>query len=212
MIQMNLPHKYSCGKVDTVDEDKEESKEDEKTLEEEFNSLAEKYPMLKRFKNVFTQLGNINVGEKVSIKIKEGTRPHQTYSPRHIPLPLLGMVVAELKRMEKLGVIRQIDQPTEWCHPIVIVSKPCGGIRLCIDLTKLNTGVERELYQLEAVDETIGKFMSKLDANSGYWQVPLDDASQELTTFITPIGRFCCTRCPYGLSSMQEIFSKKWTL
>ena len=28
-----------------------------------------------------------------------------------------------------------------------------------------------------------------------------------MTTFITPIGR--CTRGPYGLSSMQEIFGKK---
>ena len=52
--------------------------------------------------------------------------------------------------------------------------------------------------------------LTKVDANSGYWQVPLDKASQELTTFITPIGRFCCTRGPYGLSSMQEIFSKKF--
>ena len=89
------------------------------------------------------------------------------------------------------------------------------GIRFCIDLTKLNLGVERELYQLESIEETLAKlgdecvFMSKIDANSGYWQVPLDEASQELTTFITPIGRFCCTRGPYGLSSMQEIFGKK---
>ena len=117
--------------------------------------------------------------------------------------------------MLKLGVIRKVDQPTEWCHPIVIVTKPNGDIRLCIDLTKLNMGVERELYQLEAVEETLAKlgedcvYMSKIDANSGYWQVPLDESSQELTTFITPIGRFCCTRGPYGLSSMQEIFGKK---
>ena len=107
--------------------------------------------------------------------------------------------------MLKLEVIRKIDKPTEWCHPIVIVVKPSGDIRLCIDLTKLNAGVERELYQLESVEETLGKlgdecvFMSKVDANSGYWQVPLNEESQELTTFITPIGRFCRTRGPYEI-------------
>ena len=117
--------------------------------------------------------------------------------------------------MIKLGVIRKVDKPTEWCHPVVIVSKPNGDIRLCIDLTKLNVGVERELYQLESIEETLAKlgddciYMSKVDANSGYWQIPLDEESQELTTFITPIGRFCCTRGPYGLCSMQEIFGKK---
>ena len=104
--------------------------------------------------------------------------------------------------MLDLGVIRKIDKPTAWCHPIVIVPKSSGEIRLCIDLTKLNAGVERELYQLESVEETLAKLgdecvhMTKVDANSGYWQVPLDEESQELTTFITPIGRFCCTRGP----------------
>ena len=55
-------------------------------------------------------------------------------------------VVAELKRMIKMGVIRKVDKAAEWCHPIVIVTKPSSDIRLCIDLTKLNTGVQRELY------------------------------------------------------------------
>jgi len=93
--------------------------------------------------------------------------------------------------------------------------KPSGGIRLCIDLTKLNNGIEREQYQLESVDETIARIgdechiMTKLDANSGYWQMKLDQQSQLLTTFITPLGRFCCTRGPFGLSSMQEIFNKR---
>ena len=50
---------------------------------------------------------------------------------------------------------------------------------------------------------------TKLDANSGYWQAPLDEDSQLLTIFITPFGRYCCTRGPSGLSSMQEIFNKK---
>ena len=215
MIKLNIPQNYSCGNVDVdvLDDDTEQL--EQKSVEEEFKSLAEQFPYLRKYKNLFTKLGCINAGDEVNIRVKDGTQPHQTYSPRHIPLPLLQKVTQELKRMEKLKVIRKIDKPTKWCHPIVIVSKPSGDIRLCIDLTKLNSGVERELYQLESVDETMGKlgddcvFMSKLDANSGYWQVPLDEESQELTTFITPVGRFCCTRGPYGLSSMQEIFSKK---
>ena len=50
--------------------------------------------------------------------------------------------------------------------------------------------------------------MTKLDANSGYLQMTLDKDSQLLTPFITPLGRFCCTRGPFGLTSMQEIFNK----
>ena len=87
-----------------------------------------------------------------------------------------------------------MEQPTKWCHPIVPVIKPDESIRLCIDLTQLNKNIERELYQLESVEETIAKLgkgckiMTKLDANSGYWQLPLEEDSQLLTTFITPVG------------------------
>ena len=44
------------------------------------------------------------------------------------------------------------------------------------------------------MDETIEKLgeesvvMSNLDANSGYWQIPLEEKSQLLVTVITPIG------------------------
>ena len=54
-----------------------------------------------------------------------------------------------------MGVIRKVDQLTDWCHPIVIVRKQNGKIRLCLDLTKLNLTVKFEFYQLQSVEETI---------------------------------------------------------
>ena len=51
--------------------------------------------------------------------------------------------------------------------------------------------------------------MSKLDVNSGYWQLPIDEESQLKVTFITPFGRFCPTRSPFGLASMPDIFTKR---
>ena len=50
------------------------------------------------------------------------------------------------------------------------------------------------------------KWFSKLDASSGYWQVPLDDTSANLTTFVTPFGRFKFTRLPFGVHSASEVF------
>ena len=128
------------------------------------------------------------------IKVKENATPYRVTTPRHIPIPQFEAVKAELRRMENLGVIQKIEEPTEWCHPIVVVTKPNGKIWICIDLTKLNSNVETELYQLESVDETLarigeeGVIMSKLDAKFGYWQLKLHKDSQLLTTFITLIG------------------------
>ena len=49
---------------------------------------------------------------------------------------------------------------------------------------------------------------TKLDANDFFWQVPLDEESAHLTTFITPFGRYYFRRMPFGITSAPE-FSQK---
>ena len=83
-----------------------------------------------------------------------------------------------------------------------------------VDLTKLNESVRRELHPLKAVDETLAqlagtKVFTKLDANSGFWQILLASESQNLTTFITPFGRYCFTRMPFGINSAPEFFQRE---
>ena len=103
--------------------------------------------------------------------------------------------------MEELGVIKKVEQPTDWCAGIVVVPKPNGSLRLCVDLTKLNASVRRERHVLPAVDQIVAqlsgaKVFTKLDANAGLWQIKLADDSILYTTFITPFGRFCFQRLP----------------
>ena len=50
---------------------------------------------------------------------------------------------------------------------------------------------------------------SKLDANSGFYQIPLSEESRLLTTFITPFGRSCFNRLPFGITSAPEHFQKR---
>ena len=45
--------------------------------------------------------------------------------------------------------------------------------------------------------------------NSGFWQVPLSEESQLLTAFITPFGRYCFTKLPFGISCSPELFQKR---
>ena len=140
------------------------------------NEFVEEFPQ------VFTGLGKIK-GDPIHITIKDGVNPYHLSAPRRIAFPLLQPLKEELKRMEDLGVILPVEKPTEWCHPIVVLPKPNGKIRLCLDLTKLNEVTKREFHQLEGVNETLAKLgtecvvMTKVDANSGYWQMPLDEES-----------------------------------
>jgi len=135
-------------------------------------------------------------------------------TPRRVAIPLLPKVKAELKRMQDLGVITPVEEATDWCAGMVVVPKANGTVRICVDLTKLNESVCREKHPIPSVDQTLGqlagaKYFTKLDANSGFWQIPLSEESSALTTFITPCGRFRFNRLPFGITSAPEHFQRR---
>ena len=83
-----------------------------------------------------------------------------------------------------------------------------------MDLKPVNECVLREVYALPEVDESLAqltgaKVFSKLDANCGFWQIPLEAFSCLLSTFVTPFGRFCFNKLLFGISSAPELFQKR---
>ena len=89
---------------------------------------------------------------------------------------------------------------------MVPVQKSNGKLRICVDLRKLDGAVKRARFVLPTLEDIAPKlagaqYFSKLDASSGFWKtVP------KLPTFITPIGRFCFKRLPFGITCAPEIF------
>ena len=123
-------------------------------------------------------------------------------------------VKKELDRMEKLKIIRRVDEPIDWVNSTVVVPKADGEVRICLDPRDLNSAIKREHYQMPTLDEITSqltgmKYFTVLDATSGYWVVPLSRESSLLTTFQTPFGRFCYLRMPFGICSAQEVFQKR---
>lgn len=97
---------------------------------------------------------------------------------------------------------------------MVPVIKKNGNIRICVDLKRLNENVKREKFILPTLDNILPKLakstvFSSLDAESGFWQITLEEYSACLTTFITPLGRYCFKRLPFGITSAPEIFQRK---
>ena len=171
---------------------------------------AEQTPM-EMFPQLFRGLGKLQ-GE-YHIELKEGVQPYALSTPRRVAIPLMKAVEKELQPMEALSVIAKVTEPTEWCAGMVVVPKANGQVRICVDLTKLNESVRREQHPLPAVDQVLAqlagtKVFSQLDANSGFWQIPLSPESAHLTTFINPFGRSGFPWLPFGITSAPEHYQR----
>ena len=164
-----------------------------------------------KFPKLFKGLGQFP-GEHV-IKLKPDATPFAINAPRRIAQPLLPKVKTCLDKMVANGVIRKLDtnEVSPYLSPIVVVPKSNGDVRVCVDYTELNKHVLRPRYELPTVDETLAKIgagavFTKLDANQGFFQIKLAEESQNLTSFLTPWGRYCSLRMPFGIASGSECY------
>ena len=182
-------------------------------LIQRINSLTAKHEqgnnLMEEYKDVFSGLGCISKNYHLF------TNPNVEPSvdpPRRIPYAIRDQVKEELDRMVDTGVIVRHYEPTPWVNSMTIVKKP-NKVRICIDPTKLNKAIQRAHHPVKTVEEIAADMpnstvFSTLDANSGYWQIELDEESSKLCTFNTPWGRYRFTRLPFGISTSGDIFNQ----
>ena len=147
------------------------------------------------------------------LEIEENAKP-VVHAPRRVPVALKGKLKRELEQLQSLGIIEKVIEPTPWVSSLVIVQKPNGQIRVCLDPKDLNKVLKRSHYPSPTVENilpelTRAKVFSTVDAKNGFWHVELNDDSSCLTRFNSPFGRFCRRRLPFGLCSAPEEFQRR---
>ncbi len=58
-----------------------------------------------------------------------------------------------LQDMEKRGIIEK--STSAWMSPIILVNKPDGTKRMCLDYHKVNTHLATDIYPLPRLDELV---------------------------------------------------------
>ena len=167
--------------------------------------------VMELFPELFDRFGTIK-DAIVKLNVDQSIIP-VIQPPRKIPQAMIDLLKEEIHRMMTLGVIRKLDinEATDWCHNLVLVRKPNGKLCVCLDPQTINKALRFNVHNartFQDVTSSIRKVtkVSKIDANSGFWTLPMDDQSQLLTMFNTPWGRYCFVKMPFGLNQAQYFF------
>ncbi|XP_021860274.2 uncharacterized protein [Spinacia oleracea] len=84
---------------------------------------------------------------------------------------------AEVQKLMDAGFIRPCQYP-DWVANVVLVPKPNGTWRMCVDYTDLNKACSKDSFPLPKIDRLVDStaghaMMSFMDAYSGFHQIPL---------------------------------------
>ncbi|KAK6175007.1 hypothetical protein SNE40_013549 [Patella caerulea] len=176
------------------------------------NSALEKQTILREYSDVFEGVGCFQ-GE-CSINVDESIPP-AVMLPRHVPHALKEKFKEELHNLVEQDIIAPLaaDEHADWLNSFVCAAKK-KGIRLCLDPAKLNEAIIRPYHYTPTLDDILqklngAKYLSILDARSGYWNIKLDKKSSYYTTFGTEHGRFRFLRLPFGVICASDMFQKK---
>lgn len=129
--------------------------------------------------------------------------------PRRFPEPVVEEIERQCRELEEIDVIERSQSP--WSSPIVPVRKKAGGLRICIDYRMLNKVTKPNRFPMPNLGELIfslhgTQYFTSLDLIRGYYQIPLEKDSREVTAFSTSRNHYQFKRLPFGLRNAPAVF------
>ena len=172
------------------------------TYEEAFGALA---PPLSCNKLVQMHLKLKPEFEKTGVRCRPYPAPQEQVE--EIERQIQECIDAGLVEEDKKG-----DYPHH-CSPYFLVAKPGStALRLVVDYGEVNKKAQNHSRSIPNMENTLERFAkcrykTKVDKRSGFWQVDLTAAAQELLAFKTPKGRvFNWKVMPLGVANAPALF------
>jgi Reverse transcriptase (RNA-dependent DNA polymerase) len=124
--------------------------------------------------------------------------------PKDKQEPLSEYIDSMLRR----GYIKRIITP--YTSPVLMVLKPDGTYRVCVDYRMLNTQTIKNIYLLPLIDSflmllTGCRYFSKIDLREAYYQIRMEKKSAGYTAFRCLKGTFAYRVMPFGLCNAPSI-------
>ena len=158
-------------------------------------------------------------GAKGLPKMELRLKPGITTPPAAMRLPARRFALAEQAAIDEQLQQLQEDGIIEKCHPdevsawsqILLVRKPNGSYRFCIDYRARNMTTASAEWPLPKISELIeslshNSIYGKIDLKSAYHQIALSKEAADLTIFRTADAFYRWNRTPFGLAQAPAIF------
>eukprot|EP00741_Cyanophora_paradoxa_P023218 tig00021579_g22426.t1 len=149
-----------------------------------------------------------------SIRLLPGVNPKRLplYTvPRRLSPPAEKAAKATIEQLLKDGLI----EPSQagYGSPVVLAPKKDGTMRFCVDYRRLNNLIEGDVFPLPRIDDQLERLQGSSifsvgDCLSGFWQLGLEEASRDYTTFLLPWGAWKWVCTPFGLKSAPSAFCR----
>lgn len=166
-----------------------------------------------RYRELFTDnLQHPVEGFEASIRVRDHASP-LFYKPYEVPYTLREKVSDELNRLISENILRPVRH-SDWATPIVVVPKPDGSVRICMDCkVTVNKVICNEHYPLPNINDVFAnlsgyKYFAKLDLQGAYMQIKVTEESQKYLVVNTHKGLYAFTRLPFGISSAASTFQR----
>lgn len=181
-----------------------------------YTSSNAEHPEVQSFRRDFPQLFD-PAGKKVA-RASVITHHIDTSSASPIRIPPRRYSLPQQNALKEFvasglahGTIRISNSP--WSSPALVVPKPDGRYRPCIDFRAVNAVTRKNAFPLPNIDDQVQRaaghrLYTTLDLRDGFWQIPMAEEAIEKTAFSTPEGHFEFLVMPFGLTNAPATFQE----
>ena len=120
----------------------------------------------------------------------------------------------QVEKMLSMNLVQASQNPEK--SQVILVKKPDGTFRFCIDYRSLNNATESMGWPIPNIPQMLQrigmkkpKYFAVMDFTKGFYQAPLAEESRGYTTFTTWMGNYEWLRVPMGIKGAPSWFQQQ---